>query len=85
MYYVYLIISEDGDKYIGFTSDIKKRIESHNSPVNKGYTRGKKWKVVYYEAYLSKKDALVREKRLKQDGRAKYALLKRIDNSLLQV
>ena len=84
MYYVYLIVSEEGKKYIGVTSDLKRRISSHNSLTNKGYTRGKKWKIVYYEAYLSKKDAIIREKRLKQDGRAKYALLKRVSNSLFE-
>ena len=84
MYYVYVLISNEGDKYIGFTCDIKKRVNAHNDDRNKGYTKGKSWKLVYYEAYLDKKDALIREKRLKQDGRAKQGLMKRIQNSLLQ-
>ena len=81
MYYVYVLISEDGKKYIGYTSNLKERVETHNRGGSK-YTRTREWQLVYYEAYLSKKDALLREKRLKQDGRAKRALINRLVNSL---
>ncbi len=40
------------------------------------------WSLIYYEAFLNKKDALLREKKLKHDGRAKYHLFKRIEHSL---
>ncbi len=83
MYYVYLLKSTDGKRYIGFTSDLRRRLKEHNT--NSGnYTRGRKWKLVYYEAYLSKKDALRREKALK-DGRARYQLFNRIEDSLKEV
>ncbi len=41
MYYVYVLISNEGDKYIGFTCDIKKRVNAHNDDRNKGYIRAK--------------------------------------------
>ncbi len=66
------------------TEDLRRRFKEHNSKANRGYTKNKRWRLVYYEAYLSKKDALLREKRLKQDGRAKRALLNRIKESLLE-
>ena len=83
MYYVYLLQSlESSDKtYIGYTSDLKRRIKEHNTP-HKGFTGREKWRLVYYEAYLNKEDAKRRENRLKDDGRARYQLLRRTVESL---
>lgn len=47
--------------YVGSTSDLRQRFKSHNNGENlstKGY---KPFKLIFYEAYLSKKDALRRE------------------------
>ncbi len=79
MYYVYLLVNENGKIYIGYTSDLKRRMREHNCSKS-GFTKGRRWKLVYYEAYLSKKDAIRREKRLK-DGRARRQLIERISNS----
>ena len=83
MYYVYCIYSDRKDLYIGYTKDLKARIESHNAVKNKS-TRGKEWMLVYCEAYLSKSDAVRREKRLKQHGQAKRFLKERIEGSIAQ-
>ena len=83
MYYVYLLVSEDGKTYIGYTSDLRRRLNEHNKGLNKS-TRGRKWKLVYYEAFLSEKDAKEREKKLKYRGSAKRKLLERLSNSLSQ-
>ncbi len=80
MYYVYVLISDTGGHYTGKTSDLRRRLKEHNLGHTVS-TSGKRWEVVYYEAYLSKEDADRREKRLK-DGRAKKELFKRIDKSL---
>lgn len=84
MFYVYVLLSEDEDQktYIGYSSDLKKRLASHNSVENTGWTANRKWKLVYYEAYASEKDARVRESKLKQDGRSRYQLMNRIKKSL---
>ena len=83
MYYVYVIVEEKtGKKYIGFSSDLRKRIAEHNNRRGAKYTEGGKWNLVYYEAFTSKKDAIMRERRLKHDGRAKYHLFQRIGDSL---
>ena len=84
MYYVYLLLSEREEKYIGFTQDLEKRLKKHNSGESK-YTRGRTWRLVYYEAYASRSDAMKREKRLKQDGRSRYALMKRVEDSIASV
>jgi len=67
MYYVY-ILEKDIDKtwYIGYTSDLRKRISNHNNGKGGKTTKeGKSWKLIYYEAYLNKGDATGREVFLK--------------------
>jgi len=66
MYYVYVLKSKkDGNFYVGYTSDLKKRVELHN----KGHVKSTKFRrpleLVYYEACLHQRDALHREKYLK--------------------
>jgi len=87
MHIVYLITHDKtGEIYIGYTTNLKERIKAHNSGLNKSTARVKgKWILVYAEAFLSKKDAQLRERRLKQHGRAVQELKKRIQHSLLQV
>jgi len=65
-YYVYVLLSGKDDKfYVGYTKDLKLRFEGHC----KGYVESTKdrrpLQLIYYEAYLSKSDALSREKYLK--------------------
>lgn len=70
MYYVYLLLLNDGSFYTGRSDNLKRRIREHNSgKVN--YTKSKlPAKLIYYEAYLLKKDAVSRELFLKTgDGR----------------
>ena len=81
MFYVYILQSADSQTYIGYTSDLRRRFAEHNSGASK-HTKNKKWKLVYYEAYVSKKDATKREARLKQYANSLSHLKKRIENSL---
>ncbi len=81
MYYVYLLQEEESSKhYVGYTKDLKQRMEQHKLS-HQGYTSSGKWKLVYYEAYLSKVDAQERERKLKQDGRSRRYILKRTERS----
>jgi len=76
MFYTYVLQSEKNKQiYIGFTSDLKRRLLEHNQGLNFSTKRYIPWKVVYFEACIEKSDALRREKYLKttQGGR----LLKR--------
>ena len=84
MFYVYVLMSKDKDAkiYIGYTKDLKQRLRCHNSLGNQGWTRRRKWILVYYESYLSDVDARKRERQLKYDGRAKRWLLERTKESL---
>ncbi len=83
MYFVYLLENQ-GDKswYIGFTTNISLRISRHLSGQG-GRTTGLKrsWKLVYFEAYLDKSDALGREKFLKS-GSGRCFLKRQLANYL---
>jgi len=81
MYYVYQIVDEDTKFYTGYTSDLRERIKRHNAGDNES-TKGKIWKLVYYEAYLSEKDAKRREKQIKDSGQARRFLRERIKDSI---
>ena len=79
MYYVYILQNEqdETDFYTGYSSDLKRRFREHNEGKNTS-TQGKKWRIVYYEAYISESVARNRERVLKHDGRAKRFLMDRI-------
>ena len=81
-YFVYLILSnlKNNKKisYVGYTNDLKKRLELHNSGKGAKFTRGKKWKLVYYEKYDSKILAMKNEFKLKKN----YKLRNKIINNL---
>ena len=65
-YYVYILQSQKDNKfYTGFTSDLRKRLYEHNSGKNISTSYRRPLRLVYYEAYLIKKDAEAREKYLK--------------------
>ena len=83
MYYVYVLQSTtDGERfYLGCSSDLKQRLRSHNQEENKA-TRGSRWKLVYYEAYTTLSAARKREYRLKHNGKARAALMRRIEESV---
>ena len=65
MYYVYVLKSQKYKTtkiYIGSTSDLVRRVKQHNNMENISTRYGIPWKLIYYEAFESKQDALNREK-----------------------
>ena len=72
-FYVYLLVSEiDNSWYIGYTSDLEKRIIEHNSGKTITTNRKKPWKVLYYEVAFNKEDAIARERYLKSGMGRRY-------------
>ena len=68
-YYVYMLksLEEKTVTYVGYTSDIKKRIKLHNLGKGAKFTRGRKWKLIYKEKFNSKKEAISREYYIKNN------------------
>jgi len=82
MHYVYLLISEkDESWYIGETSDLERRFLDHNRGFSRYTNQHRPYKMVYYEAYLDKKDAKGREKYLKS-GAGRIRLKEQLRNYL---
>ena len=66
VYYVYVLRSINFNRqYVGFTSNIKNRLTQHNTGKTKSTKPYKPWKILMYEEYDSKEDAIAREKYLK--------------------
>ncbi|MEK7560381.1 MAG: GIY-YIG nuclease family protein [Patescibacteria group bacterium] len=83
MFYVYVLKSLNDDLgYIGSTSDLRRRVADHNSGLVESTRARRPLQLVYYEAYMSEKDARRRESNLKLKSRAYAQLRKRIIDSL---
>jgi putative endonuclease len=84
MYYIYILQSEINKNkiYVGFTNNLKRRFFEHNIGKNYSTKKDKPYRIVYYEAFLSKQDALDREHKLKHHGSVIGHLKKRIQKSL---
>lgn len=83
MFYLYIIKSKKDDQlYLGYTNDLRRRIEEHNSKFNKSTKSRTPFKLIYYEAYASKEDAVTREQNLKLRAKAFRQLKLRIKKSL---
>ena len=73
MHHVYLIESAPNRKwYIGYTTDLTRRLSEHNRHKNISTAKEEKWTHIYYETYLNKMDALGREKFLKSGSGRKF-------------
>jgi len=68
MYYVYVLRSMQDEKlYIGYSSDLKRRLKEHQTGGSKS-TKGRlPFKLIYYEAHTSETDARRRERYFKTD------------------
>ena len=53
--------------YIGYTNNLKRRINLHNNGKGAKFTRGRKWKLIYKEIYKTKKEAISREYYIKRN------------------
>ena len=68
-YFVYMLksLGKDSVTYVGYTNDLKKRINLHNNNKGAKFTRGRKWKLIFKEKLNSKKEAISREYYIKKN------------------
>lgn len=64
-YWAYLLVSDMGETYVGHTGCLKRRLRQHNSPKNRGWTRGRRWRLLAAERYLDRASAVRAEQRRK--------------------
>ena len=76
-YYVYILINlnkKNNPTYVGYTKNLNKRLELHNSSRGAKFTRGRIWKIIYKKKYLSKIDAMKNEYILKNNRSKRYKI-----------
>ena len=68
-FYVYIIGSSQPRKrtYVGWTTDVNKRLRAHNTSRGAKFTRGSQWILLHKEKLKTKSDAMKREVQLKKD------------------
>ena len=65
--YTYIVRCSDGTLYTGWTTDVERRVRTHNSGKGAKYTRSRlPVTLVYYETYPTKQEAMRREWEIKQ-------------------
>jgi len=75
-YYVYILKCADNTLYTGWTTDVSKRVETHNSGKGAKYTRARlPVELVYTEEFGDKIEAQKREYAIKQLTRAEKDML----------
>jgi putative endonuclease len=66
MYYTYVLYSKSYDRlYIGQTQNITHRLESHNLGLVKSTKHYIPWKLIYVEKFMTRSEAMKKEKQLK--------------------
>ena len=72
MYFVYLLECRDKSIYCGYTNQLVKRVETHSKGQGAKYTqRRRPVKLVYFEEFESRSDAMRREHQIKGFSRGK--------------
>lgn len=81
-FYVYILASKTGVLYIGVTNNLERRLNEHKLDLIDGFTNKYKChKLVYIEEYSNPRDAISREKQLKNWGRRKKEFIINQQNS----
>ena len=69
----------EGQLYVGFTTDLERRVRQHQEG-EAGWTSGRgPWELVHYEAFTDRSEAIRRERNLKR-GRTNQELRKRFSD-----
>ena len=82
-YFVYLIITNNKHNlisYVGYTSNIKKRLDDHNSSKGAKFTKGRKWKLAYIKGYNTKSKAMIEEYNLKKNTKLRNLIKRNFRN-----
>ena len=70
IYYVYILINlnkKSNPTYVGYTNNLKLRLEKHNTNKGAKSTKGYKWLLIYNKKFKTKNDAMSYEYKLKKN------------------
>jgi putative endonuclease len=73
VFYVYLLRPEsDAGFYIGYSANLRKRIQEHKEGFSFATSFRGPWRLIYYEGYVNQEDALGRERYLKSGSGRRF-------------
>jgi len=76
MNYTYMVRCNDGSLYTGWTTDLERRVKCHNEKKGAKYTKSRvPVKLVYYESFQTRQEALRREAEIKKLSKERKELL----------
>ena len=76
-FFVYILGSrrkDDRRTYVGWTTDLDRRLQQHNAGTGAKSTRGRIWILLYSEGCKTKRDAMSREWHIKRDRKFRATL-----------
>lgn len=79
-FFVYLILNIKNRKtisYVGWTNNLRKRLQLHNSGKGAKFTKGRKWVLIYKKKLKSKKSAMQFEYNLKKNRKIRKQLIEK--------
>ena len=83
-FYVYLICTKNNNNsltsYVGYTNNLKKRINLHNTSKGAKFTRGRKWSLIFKKRFKNKVEAMKYEYILKKNYNLRKKLKKTFKN-----
>jgi len=72
-FFVYIIFSSSLNKfYVGYTTDIQKRLLEHNSGISVFTARANDWELKYCKTYNTREEAMKKEQEIKRKKSRKY-------------
>ena len=84
-HYTYVLESlKDGERYIGYTNNLRKRLEEHNKGKNFSTKFRLPFRLIYFEACINEKDAKRREGYLKTTQGRRFLGLRLIEYKRFQ-
>ena len=79
-FFVYLLININKNRatsYVGYTSDLVKRLTLHNKSKGAKFTKGRKWTLIYKKCYKTKSLAMKNEYILKKNQKKRNLIKKK--------
>ena len=79
-FYVYVLgtTKKPFKTYVGWAKDVRKRLNKHNLGLGAKFTRGRKWKLLYFESLKSKSKAMTREYEIKKNRKFRKLIRNKI-------
>ncbi len=78
--FVYVLGCQTRDRYltyVGWTTDVARRLEQHNSGSGARTTRGRTWVLLHIEKFRTRRQAMSREWFLKRDRKFRKQIARR--------